>query len=149
MVSGNPTPPAPPPTPAPPPPPATPSPAPAPTPVPLPQGIPPGLVQGNVVVSYQRLPSNSAAAAGMVLGIVSLVFTVISPLFFFACCFLSLPMAIAGVAFSHAGLSNSRTSGVGNGQAVAGLILNYIQIVPFVILVILYMFGIALAIPEL
>jgi len=108
----------------------------------LPKGIPPGLIQGNVVVSYQRLPSNSAAAAGMVLGIVSLIFTVIAPAFFFFCCFLSMPMALAGVAFSHAGLSNSKTSGVGNGQAVAGLILNYIQIVPFTMLMLLALLGV-------
>lgn len=100
-----------------------------------------------MVVSYQRLPSNSAAAAGMVLGIVSLVFTVIAPLFLFFCCFLSLPMALVGVAFSHAGLSNSRTSGVGNGQAVAGLILNYIQVALFGILMILVLLGVT-SIPE-
>jgi len=56
-------------------------------------------------------------------------------------------MALVGVAFSHAGLSNSRTSGVGNGQAVAGLILNYIQVVPFAILMILVLLG-AATIPE-
>ena len=128
-------------------PPEIPTSSPIPVPVPRPQGIPPGLIQGNVVVSYRRLPSNSAAAVGMVLGIVSLVFTDIAPLFFFFCCFLSLPMALVGVAFSHAGLSNSRTSGVGNGQAVAGLILNYIQVVPFAILMILVLLGVA-TIPE-
>ncbi|HII89628.1 MAG TPA: hypothetical protein HA247_01285 [Candidatus Thalassarchaeaceae archaeon] len=51
-------------------------------------------------------------------------------------------MALAGVAFSHAGLSNSKTSGVGNGQAVAGLILNYIQIVPFTMLMLLALLGV-------
>jgi len=147
MVSDDLPSPAPPLPPAPPPAPTPPSSVPVPTPVPLPQGIPPGLVQGNVVVSYQRLPSNSAAAAGMVFGIVSLIFTVIAPLFFFFCCFLSIPMALIGVAFSHAGLSNSRTSGVGNGQAVAGLILNYIQIVPFALLMLLVLLGIT-SIPE-
>ena len=58
-----------------------------------------------------------------------------------------MPMALVGVAFSHAGFSNSKTSGVGNGQAVAGLILNYIQIVPFAILMLLVLLGF-MSIPE-
>ncbi len=74
------------------------------------------------------LPTNGAATAGMVLGIVSMSLSVLSPLLFFACCFVSLPMAVAGVISSHIGFSGSKTSGVGNGQAVAGLVLNWLQI---------------------
>jgi len=74
------------------------------------------------------LPTNGSATAGMVLGIVSMSLSVLSPLTFFMCCFVSIPLAIAGVIASHIGLSSSKTIGVGNGQAIAGLVLNWLQI---------------------
>ena len=84
-----------------------------------------GIQQGMVFVNAQN---NGSATAGMVLGIVSMVLSVLSPLMFFACCFVSLPLAFIGMIFSHIGHSNSKTTGVGNGQAVAGLVLNWLQL---------------------
>lgn len=84
-----------------------------------------GIQQGAVIAAAQ---SNASATAGMVLGIVSMSLSVLSPLLFFACCFASLPLAFFGIIFSHIGYSNSKTSGVGNGQAVAGLVLNWLQL---------------------
>ena len=84
-----------------------------------------GIQQGMVFATAQN---NGSATAGMVLGIVSMILSVLSPLMFFACCFVSLPLAFFGMIFSHIGHSNSKTTGVGNGQAVAGLILNWLQL---------------------
>lgn len=72
--------------------------------------------------------TNSSATAGMVLGIVSMVLTVLSPLSLFVCCFISIPLAFFGMIFSHIGHKNSKITGVGKGQAVTGLILNWLQL---------------------
>jgi len=44
------------------------------------------------------------------------------------CCIVSLPLALLGIIFSHIGYSNAKTTGVGKGQAIAGLILNWPQL---------------------
>jgi len=84
-----------------------------------------GIQQGVVIAAAQ---SNGSATAGMVLGIISMSLSVLSPLMFFMCCFVSLPLAFFGMIFSHVGYSNSKTTGLGNGQAVAGLVLNWLQL---------------------
>ena len=72
--------------------------------------------------------TNSSATTGMVLGIVSMPLTVLSPLSFFLCCFFSIPLAFLGMIFSHAGYSKSKATGIGKGQAISGLILNWFQL---------------------
>lgn len=84
------------------------------------------------------LPTNGAATAGMVLGIVSMSLSVLSPLVFFMCCFVSIPLAIAGVIASHVGYNGSKTSGIGNGQAIAGLVLNWLQILLTIVPILLF-----------
>tara|TARA_B100000575_G_scaffold207075_1_gene168447 strand:+ start:4487 stop:4801 length:315 start_codon:yes stop_codon:yes gene_type:complete len=73
-------------------------------------------------------PTNGSATAGMVLGILSIIISVISPFTGFLCCLISLPMAFFGAIFSLIGYSNSKQNGVGNASAVTGLILNFLQI---------------------
>ena len=98
-----------------------------------------GLAQPPVLTMQQGLiiapmQSNGTATAGMVLGIISLTLSILSPIAMLLCCFVSIPMAALGVIISHVGYSNSKKTGVGNGQAVAGLVLNWIQVLPAVIL---------------
>ena len=73
-------------------------------------------------------PTNGSATAGMVLGILSIILSVISPFTGFLCCFISLPMAFFGGIFSLIGYGNSKQNGVGNASAVTGLILNFLQL---------------------
>jgi hypothetical protein len=102
-------------------------------------GMPPpgyGIQQGMVFVTAQN---NGSATAGMVLGIVSMVLSVLSPLTYFTCCFVSLPLAFFGMICSHIGYSNSKTTGVGNGQAIAGLVLNWLQLLMVFIPIMVFM----------
>jgi hypothetical protein len=95
-----------------------------------------GIQQGMVFVTAQN---NGSATAGMVLGIVSMVLSVLSPLTYFTCCFVSLPLAFFGMICSHIGYSNSKTTGVGNGQAIAGLVLNWLQLLMVFIPIMVFM----------
>jgi hypothetical protein len=72
--------------------------------------------------------NNSSATAGLVLGIISMVFSIMAPFFFLICCFFSIPLSFLGIIFSHIGYSNAKTTGVGKRQAIAGLILNWPQL---------------------
>jgi len=84
-----------------------------------------GIQQGMVFVGAQN---NASATGGMVLGIVSMMFSIMAPFMFLICCFFSLPLALLGIIFSHIGYSNAKTTGVGKRQAIAGLILNWPQL---------------------
>ena len=95
-----------------------------------------GIQQGMVFVTAQN---NGSATAGMVLVIVSMVLSVLSPLTYFTCCFVSLPLAFFGMICSHIGYSNSKTTGVGNGQAIAGLVLNWLQLLMVFIPIMVFM----------
>ena len=91
--------------------------------------IPPhvyGDQQGMVFVAAQN---NSSATAGLVLGIISMVFSIMAPFFFLICCIFSIPLSFLGIIFSHIGYSNAKISGVGKSQAIAGLILNWPQLI--------------------
>jgi hypothetical protein len=85
--------------------------------------------------------SNGSATASLVLGIISFIFFLLG---FFTlitfCC--SVPMSIIGVVLGHVGYSNSKATGTGGGEAIAGLILNWIQVAIFGILVGLMVLGI-------
>lgn len=77
---------------------------------------------------------NGSATAGMVFGIISIVLTLFSPLMAFLCLFISIPMAFLGLLFSMIGLSTAKKrSGAGTGQAVAGIILNFLQVLIVII----------------
>jgi hypothetical protein len=84
-----------------------------------------GNQQGMVFVVAQN---NTSATAGLVLGIIAMVFTIMAPFFFLICCIFSIPLSLLGIIFSHIGYSNAKNTGVGKGQAIAGLILNWPQL---------------------
>tara|TARA_B100001540_G_C15451571_1_gene481352 strand:- start:58 stop:534 length:477 start_codon:yes stop_codon:yes gene_type:complete len=109
----------------------------------------PNVGYGNPNLSQQIIivPSNGMATTGLVFGIISLITSLISPFFLFTCCLLSVPMALLGALFSHLGYSQSRTNGVGGGAAVAGLVLNWMQILIGIGLLFLLILGIALPYP--
>ncbi len=69
--------------------------------------------------------NNSSATAGLTLGIIAMVFSIMAPLFFLICCIFSIPLALLGIIFSHIGYSNAKTTGIGKSEAIAGLILNW------------------------
>jgi len=106
------------------------------TPIPI-AGHP---LQQNFVVQ----PTNGGATAGLVFGILSILISAIGgPLSLGLCCFVSIPMAAVGVVFSHIGYSRSKVVGVGNGNAVGGLILNWLQVGLALILIFLLILGIS------
>ena len=84
-----------------------------------------GNQQGMVFVVAQK---NASATAGLVLGIIAMVFSIMAPFFFLICCIFSIPLALLGIIFSHIGYSNAKTTGVGKRKAIAGLILNWPQL---------------------
>ena len=92
-----------------------------------------GNQQGMVFAVAQ---SNASATTGMVLGIIAMVFSIMAPFFFLICCVFSIPLAFLGIIFSHIGYFNAKKTGVGKSQAIAGLILNWPQLllglIPFV-----------------
>ena len=99
-------------------------------------------LQQNFVI----MPTNGSATAGLVLGIISLTISLISPFTLGLCCFLSVPMAAIGALFSHIGYTRSKQIGIGNGNAVTGLILNWLQVGSALILLFLFVLGVS--IPE-
>ena len=84
-----------------------------------------GNQQGMVFVAAHN---NASATAGLVLGIIAMVFSIMAPFFFLICCIFSIPLSLLGIIFSHIGYSNAITTGVGKRQAIAGLILNWPQL---------------------
>jgi len=84
-----------------------------------------GIQQGMVFVVAQN---NASATAGLVLGIIAMVFSIMAPFFFLICCIFSIPLSFLGIIFSHIGYSNAKTTGVGKRKAIAGLILNWPQL---------------------
>ena len=97
-------------------------------------------LQQNFVV----MPTNGSATAGLVFGIISIIISAISPFFLFTCCFVSVPMAAIGALFSHIGYDRSKQIGIGNGNAVGGLILNWLQVGFALILLLLFILGVSL-----
>ena len=97
------------------------------------------------VTNVMMSPSNGAATASLVLGIISFIFWGLG-WFVLAtwCC--SVPMSIIGVVLGHVGYSNSTTTGVGGTESIIGLILNWLQVGLLIILAIaLFIFGAALS----
>ncbi len=93
--------------------------------------------------------SSGSATAGLVLGIISIILTALSPILGFLCCIVSVPMAILGVIFSHIGYSHSKNHGVGTGNAVAGLVLNWLTIIATVLAILgILLLGFSLAMVE-
>ncbi len=81
---------------------------------------------GDPVLAGASGPANTGmAVAGMVLGIVGLVFSFIPCLGWF----LGIVLAVLGVIFSAIGLSQSGKSGQGKNMAVTGLILSILTII--------------------
>lgn len=84
---------------------------------------------------------NGSATAGMVLGIISVILTILSPFLVGICLFVSIPMAFFGLIFSMVGLSAAKQrSGYGTGQAVTGLILNFLQLLIVILPVLFVLF---------
>jgi len=89
--------------------------------------------------------SNGSATWGMILGIISMIISVVGgPFSGGLCCFISLPIAFIGMILSHIGSSAAKNSGVGRGEATAGLVLNWLQLLVIVIgIVAFFVFGAA------
>ena len=85
-----------------------------------------GNQQGMVFAVAQN---NASATAGLALGIIAMVFSIMAPFFFLICCIFSIPLSFLGIIFSHIGYFNAKTTGVGKRQAIAGLILNWPQLI--------------------
>ena len=77
------------------------------------------------------------AITSMIMGITGFVFTFIP----YASC-LTPVLVLLGIIFGHIGLSKSKSSGLGRGQAIAGLVLSYLTLLiwafMFIILLILF-----------
>jgi len=77
------------------------------------------------------------AVASMVMGIIALPFTFIP----YANCLAPI-LVLLGIIFGHIGLSQSKTTGEGRGQAITGLVLSYltllIWIAMFVIVILIW-----------
>ena len=84
-----------------------------------------GNQQGTVFAVAQN---NASATAGLVLGIIAMVFSIMAPFFFLICLIFSIPLAFLGIIFSHIGYFNAKKTGVGKNQAIAGIILNWPQL---------------------
>lgn len=77
--------------------------------------------------------TNGSATWGMILGIISFIFSIGGVFTGGICCLFSMPLAIIGVILSHIGSSAAKTTGIGRGEATAGLILNWLQLGAIVI----------------
>ena len=97
------------------------------------------------VTNVMMSPSNGAATASLVLGIISFIFWGLGWFVIVTwCC--SVPMSIIGVVLGHVGYSNSTTTGVGGTESIIGLILNWLQVGLLIILAIaIFIFGAALS----
>ncbi|HJM19195.1 MAG TPA: hypothetical protein QF802_01900 [Candidatus Thalassarchaeaceae archaeon] len=96
------------------------------------------------VTNVMMNQSNGAATASMIMGIISFLMFLSGFILWGAqCC--SMPLAIIGVALGHVGYGNSKTTGVGGGEAMIGLILNWLQVGLLLIgLILILIFGVAL-----
>ena len=98
--------------------------------------------QSNIHPNFFISPSNNSATAGMVLGIVSIVFSMLGVFSGGLCCIISIPAALGGVVASHIGFNNSKKVGVGSGSAITGLILNWLTVGGVILLILaLLLFG--------
>lgn len=84
-------------------------------------------------VVYQNIvrpPSNGAAVASLVLGVVAIAFGVWIPIPFLGLVmmFVSFVPAVLAVVFGHVGLGGAHRSGVGRNRAVAGLVTGYLTL---------------------
>ncbi len=78
--------------------------------------------------------SNGQATASMVLGIVTWVLHFLTPVIGFTCCIAPFT-TIAGVITGHIGLTNSKQmNGLGKGMAIAGVVMNYISVILYLII---------------
>ena len=88
--------------------------------VPHPTGL-----QSQPVVTH----TNERATVGLILGIFSMLISILSPLSAFICCLVSVPLAILGLHLSQTGFNRSKEIGIGNVQSVVGMILNGLQVI--------------------
>tara|TARA_B100000676_G_scaffold306438_1_gene362676 strand:+ start:480 stop:899 length:420 start_codon:yes stop_codon:yes gene_type:complete len=78
-------------------------------------------------------PSNDEATWSMVLGIVTWFSWISSPILCFTACVVPFS-TIGGVILGHVGIRKaSETNGLNKGMAIAGLIMNYLSVVMFVL----------------
>ncbi|WP_065570636.1 hypothetical protein [Microbacterium oleivorans] len=91
---------------------------------------PPQYPQQVVYQQVVRPPSNGAATAALILGILAVFFGISVPIPFWGLIviFLAVPLGALAVIFGHVGMRASRTIPVGRGNAVAGLIMGYVTL---------------------
>ncbi|MGF3056780.1 DUF4190 domain-containing protein [Microbacterium sp. YY-01] len=90
-------------------------------------------------------PSNGMAVTSLVLGIVAIVVGIWSfvPILGLIAAFFGFLPAVLAVIFGHVGVKNSKTSGVGKGAAVTGLVLGYVTLGVILLTVVLWIGAIA------
>ncbi len=89
--------------------------------------------------------TNGSATWGMILGIISFILSIAGVFSGGLCCFLSVPLAIVGVILSHVGSGAAKRTGVGSGEATAGLILNWLQLGAIIVSIVAFLvFGAAI-----
>jgi hypothetical protein len=89
--------------------------------------------------------TNGSATWGMILGIISFILSIGGVFSGGLCCLFSVPLAFIGVILSHVGSGASKRTGVGSGEATAGLILNWLQLGAIVVSIVGFLvFGAAI-----
>ena len=92
------------------------------------------MMQPATTVVVAAPQGNGMATAGGVMGIITFVFVLLTPVVGITICVVPITMLL-GIIFSHIGLSKSKhVGGMGKGMAVTGLVLNYLTLVGFIAL---------------
>lgn len=93
----------------------------------------------------QQRPTNGAAVAALVLGIIAFAIGVWSvvPFLGLVAAFLAFLPAILGAAFGHRGMRDARVSGVGRDAAMWGTFLSYATLAVMLFVAVWWMIGMA------
>ena len=78
-------------------------------------------------VIIQQAAGNGMAVTGGIMGILTWVLTLLTPILGFTICLVPITWLL-GIIFGHIGLSGANKSGIGKGWAVTGLVLNYLYL---------------------
>jgi hypothetical protein len=78
-------------------------------------------------VIIQQAAGNGMAVTGGIMGILTWVFTLLTPILGFTICLVPITWLL-GIIFGHIGLSGANKSGIGKGWAITGLVLSYLYL---------------------
>ncbi len=79
-------------------------------------------------VIIQQNAGNGMATTSLVMGILTWVFALLTPVIGITFCLIPITVLL-GIIFGHIGMSGAKKTGVGNGAAITGLILNYLVLI--------------------